>query len=621
MSNFEKQRCERYLRKTRTGSPIDFNKFKIFHIRINQQVRKEVLSAVAEDAGLIGTAAYNNSAIVSCLKRDKKVDCFPAALIEILDCDEKMTSIFIIPVGPAKQSTSNQKLFSWTHLVASINSDPENFDELLNVVVAGQDTFVDCHLPKVNARLERIIEQASMQNTIISEFCIVENYKALDLDSINLELENSRMELEETIATLNNANMTISEIETEPSIAFEMASLQDALPKPIIKKENTTDSFSQTEKQQENSQKSEDVPDQSTDEQSRKDSSDSLDNEAEIPPKNHEMNQMTGSTKLTLPIFKESENIKTWVKQSKFILTHTGVTDERKQVGHMSSRLPDHLQRAVILEMSKLDDAEITLDTFTNTLTRCCHKDNFEYENLLKKIRFSEEKHVNLRNFYYSVEELVRTTLDTKDEDLIKNIAFKEFLEKLPKKIQNSEMLLEYRKDSKRTHQERIEKCIELFNKYKNGEFSEVNNFNKSRKDLNNFSSKTTCNYCKKPGHLVKDCRKLAYVKKQEGNQKFSITCHNCGKKGHRAKECRSKQVQNNPIVCNSCGKKGHKSFECRSKPNQNNQKKFEKGNSQSDSNNKKINCSFCHKAGHYESQCYKKQNQSRREGYNKKGQ
>jgi len=263
--------------------------------------------------------------------------------------------------------------------------------------------------------------------------------------------------------------------------------------------------------------------------------------------------------------------------------------------------------------MSKLDDNEVTIDSFTDTLTRCCHKDNFEYENLLKKIRYNEEKHVNLRNFYYSVEELVRTTLETTDEDLIKSIAFKEFLEKLPKKIQNSEMLLEYRKDSKRTHQERIEKCIELFNKYKNGEFSEVNNFQQSRRDINHFS-KETCNYCKKPGHLVKDCRKLAYVKKQEGKQP-TVSCHSCGKKGHKSSDCRSRQPQQKLIICHSCGKKGHKSYECRSKPSQNGHKFSEKGNNKNFSNTKKIICSYCNKPGHYESTCFKKQNQGRREG------
>ena len=191
----------------------------------------------------------------------------------------------------------------------------------------------------------------------------------------------------------------------------------------------------------------------------------------------------------------------------------------------------------------------------------------------------------------------------------------KEFLEKLPKKIQNSEMLLEYRKDSKRTHQERIEKCIELYNKYKNGEFSEINNFQKSRGEMNNFS-KPTFNYCKKPGHLVKDCRKLAYNKK--GNQKSQLTCHNCGKKGHKAADCRSKPKQNKTIICHYCGKKGHKANECRSKQSNNNQKNYPTGNNRKDTNTKKITCSFCNKPGHYESNCFKKQNQSRREGFNK---
>ena len=613
MSNFEQQRCSRYLSKSRTRSPINFNNFKIFYIRINQQVRKEILFAVAEDAGLLGTRAFKNAQIAACLTRDKNVNVFPAAILEVLDTEEKHTSIFILPVGPAKAATGKENLFSWPHLVRGINGDPEIFESLINVVVAGSDQFTDCHLPKVNSRLEKILEDVSNHTPSSSDFCIMESYKALTVEQLNLAKETSQQELEETIQTLTNANMTISDIEeSEHSMAYEMSELGDSLPKPVIKQENV-DAESQTEKPTEK-------PTSDQDTQTEKDLADNSDDEVseiDIATKNHEMNQMTGSSKLNLPIFKESENIKTWVKQSKFILNHTGVTDERKQVGHMSSRLPAHLQRAVILEMSKLDDSEVTVETFTDTLTRCCHKDNFEYENLLKKIRFSEEKHVNLRNFYYSVEELVRTTLNTKDEDLIKAIAFKEFLEKLPKKIQNSEMLLEYRKDTKRTHQERIEKCIELFNKYKNGEFSEINNFQKSRNDFNSFTSNSTCNYCKKPGHVMKDCRKLAYTKTQ-GNQKFSITCHSCGKKGHKAAECRSKPQQNKIIICHSCGKKGHKANECRSKPSNNGQKNFFTGNSRNDTNSKKITCSFCHKPGHYESSCFKKQNQSRREGFNK---
>ncbi|CAG5101482.1 Oidioi.mRNA.OKI2018_I69.YSR.g17132.t1.cds [Oikopleura dioica] len=100
------------------------------------------------------------------------------------------------------------------------------------------------------------------------------------------------------------------------------------------------------------------------------------------------LNQMSNSTKIALPGFKKIDNIKTWIKQCSFILYYGGIDDEAKQVSHMCGRLPQPLQKTVILELSKGDDKDktkMTVKHFEATLEKCCRKDNFEYEIMLKR--------------------------------------------------------------------------------------------------------------------------------------------------------------------------------------------------------------------------------------------
>ena len=93
-------------------------------------------------------------------------------------------------------------------------------------------------------------------------------------------------------------------------------------------------------------------------------------------------------------------------------------------------------------------------------------------------------------------------------------------------------------------------------------------NFN--RETLNN-NGDYFCSFCKRYGHLLKSCRRLA--EKREGefrrNNSANIVCYRCGMKGHRREQCRE-QVRSMPdqgkriMTCYKCGKEGHMARECR---------------------------------------------------------
>ena len=84
------------------------------------------------------------------------------------------------------------------------------------------------------------------------------------------------------------------------------------------------------------------------------------------------------------------------------------------------------------------------------------------------------------------------------------------------------------------------------------------------------------CNYCKKPGHFIKDCNKKRYkdlerMKAQSQNQgpitqpkqsNDTTICVRCKKIGHKSNKCYA-------IICSFCHKIGHQASECRSKQQQ----------------------------------------------------
>ena len=112
-----------------------------------------------------------------------------------------------------------------------------------------------------------------------------------------------------------------------------------------------------------------------------------------------------------LPCFQETDNIKSWIRQCKFILFFGGVKDQGKQVSYMSSRLPQPLQKTVIIELSKVgeDASKMTLEHF-ETLTESV------FDNAIKEISFQNfldklPKKYKIRKCFLNKEKIKRKPL------------------------------------------------------------------------------------------------------------------------------------------------------------------------------------------------------------------
>ena len=247
------------------------------------------------------------------------------------------------------------------------------------------------------------------------------------------------------------------------------------------------------------------------------------DNDSSECPREHRINSLTSNQKFRLPKFREHDNCDAWVKKSDFILKLGGVDKDTKKISSMCSHLPDAIQDTVILELASLDEPHHTLEEFTKVLNRACKKNDIQYGVLLKKLKFNPDTHLNLRNFYYRIKQLVKQTIGEESEDMLEKISFKEFLEKLPQKVQSSEMLLEYRKNKDKTIMDLVDKCSELYDNYKAGSHNEINHitrergFKKKPFSPNSGKKSLTCHYCNKVGHIKTECRKLKADKEQKG--------------------------------------------------------------------------------------------------------
>ena len=102
----------------------------------------------------------------------------------------------------------------------------------------------------------------------------------------------------------------------------------------------------------------------------------------------------------------------------------------------------------------------------------------------------------------------------------------------------------------------------------KNNHFQQVllNN-----RELINNRGDYFCDFCKKYGHLLKSCRKMAEQRNGEflRNNSTNIECYRCGKKGHRRDQCmaqirEARPQERNTITCYKCGNQGHISRDCR---------------------------------------------------------
>ncbi|CAG5101542.1 Oidioi.mRNA.OKI2018_I69.YSR.g17192.t1.cds [Oikopleura dioica] len=188
----------------------------------------------------------------------------------------------------------------------------------------------------------------------------------------------------------------------------------------------------------------------------------------------HHINTLSSNHKIKLSMFKETDNCEAWVRKCEFIINLGGVKNAFKKISHMCSHLPEPIQETVILELAELEENQITIQEFIKTLNKACRKNEFQYETLFTKLKYNEEEHLNLRNFYYRVKQLVKQTIGEGCDKMVEKVAFKEFLNKLPQKIQKSEFLLEYRKE-KTNLMDIVDKCEELYEKFRKGDYTEVN--------------------------------------------------------------------------------------------------------------------------------------------------
>jgi hypothetical protein len=533
------------IREALSKSRVDIRTPKIILAKITKGVRAAVINAVAK-ASDISIGAQTRTDIADELL--EKGDAFPIIITDIIDPETKSKKKYIFPCGKVEKRKDQDQPLAWTNLVEFAKEDDSTLFDQTNMIVKDRPFSMDGVDKETIDRINYAMENPTDRSFFIEEFVV-------DIPE---------------------------QIKTEPSEAKTAS-------QPTGQQETTEKTEEDGSKTQ---NRSSDTDDKSTETPKE-------DNDSSECPREHRINSLTSNQKFRLPQFREHDNCDAWVKKSDFILKLGGVDKDTKKISSMCSHLPDAIQDTVILELASLDETHHTLEEFTKVLNRACKKNDIQYGVILKKLKFNPDTHLNLRNFYYRIKQLVKQTIGEESEDMLEKISFKEFLEKLPQKVQSSEMLLEYRKNKDKTIMDLVDKCSELYDNYKAGSHNEINHITRERGfknkpfSPNNGKKSLTCHYCKKVGHIKTECRKLKADRDQKG----------------------TKSNESGKIVCHSCNKPGHKSFECRSNPNQkSNQGKsgFSAGYKPT---SKGTSCRYCSKPGHFEKDCFKKKReQGRRE-------
>ena len=113
------------------------------------------------------------------------------------------------------------------------------------------------------------------------------------------------------------------------------------------------------------------------------------------------------------------------------------------------------------------------------------------------------------------------------------------------------------------------------------------------------------CNYCKKTGHLIRDCRSLKY--EQQGNQPQNDQnnrpqCQKCGQHNNVTQDCKCRNLQ-----CEKCGCMGHIGTVCLSNRNRTDNN-FNRNNNEIQRNevntDGKLKCYNCNRFGHLARVC-----------------
>jgi hypothetical protein len=562
---------------------IEPSEIKIIYIFIKAPIRCDMIIRVCEESNI----SYTNAP--KAIKELNKIgEVFPAIIIELMN--EKVCEIdfYVLPIGPACPKDSLEPLFYSNTLVKKINKQDLTLKEFTNTMRSGYELIV----PTWSNDSQKIVK--SISGGKCSRF-LVNKQK---ISERNWEEISNSDTIEEDDGQVEDPFASI-EVKIEPH--QNITEISDT--------GNEKQSSSQKSDTSHDKQKTTDNPEpkKAADKtQTDSDSDDSDGDEDTNEPKVHQINSLSTGSKLKLPDFKETDNCEAWVDKCSFLMKMGGIKDTAKKVQLLCSHLPDPIQETVITELALLEKEAITVEEFTRSLNKACKKNDLQYETLLKKLKYNPDTHLNLRNFFYRIKQLVKQTIGDGCEKMVEKISFKEFLEKLPPRVQKSEFLLEYRKEKSKGVMDVVDKCAELYDNYKGGDYSEINqvsHFKKgnnphkngrkfSKPSLNSMDKKIKCHFCGILGHKKSECRKLKAQSNNKG--KSEIICHNCGKRGHKSPECRLPKGFSQNRKDDSKG----------NRPNNN---KFSKGPG------KDIICNFCGIKGHKEATCFKKNNANRR--------
>jgi len=545
---------------------IDPNKIKYVYIYMKAPIRKEVIKVVCQESNI---EFQDPNQGIAALTRTGEI--FPAMIIELLNKNVLEIDFFVVPVGGIRPNSNvYEPVYYWTTLIKKLNQKDGQLKEHLNTIRSDDSFYVNTLSGNINDLVKRVVKGKYGTFIVDTKKPKTRGWDQASTGSIE----------DEAISSV------ISDIKTDSvEIKLEGEDL------------NATQFFdAETGSELPKSEPEETHPDIENDDDM--DSDDDDDTESVV----HQINSLSTNSKPKLPLFKETENCDAWVDKCIFLIEMGGIDNAAKKVQHLCSNLPAPIQETVITELALLDKEARTVKAFTETLNKACQKNNLEYETLLKNLKYNADTHLNLRNFYYRIKQLVKQTLGSGCDRMVETVSFKEFLSKLPPKVQKSPFLREYRKE-KTDIMQIVDKCAELYNDFKGGEYSEINqvshfkkgnkqNFNRGgrkfpKQSLNAIDKKIVCHFCGIPGHKKNECRKLKAQNNSQGKQE--IICHNCGKRGHKSPECRLPKKE---------GFQGKKTY----------------GNKPSHKAGKDITCNFCGIKGHKEANCFKKNNANRRE-------
>lgn len=521
---------------------FDSSSITTVYVYMKAPIRSNVIRVVCEESSVKYVASKLDKENLATLRRTGEI--FPAVILKLANKEHQSFDYHIVPVGGILPKRDIRiPLFLWRDLTHGLSGEDAAKTVYANKLRYDDIIHSNDWSPNVRTLIKRVVGRKTGKFIIGQE-----KKKRYTEDTASVADTISDSELSDHEADLEA-------IKTEPT---------DDLEKTIVPDHSFDDPqslpASVTEETQGN--QSAEPGDEGDDEDDDSSDNDSLNGEFVI-------NSLSHGSKLKLPGFKETDNCEVWVNKCIFLIEMGGIIDKAKKVHHLCSHLTDPIQETVITELALLNKTDITVDEFTKALNKACKKNKFQYESLLADLKYNQDTHLNLRNFFYRIKQLVKQTVGNDSDTMVDKVSFMKFLEKLPAKVQQSEFLREYRKE-KSDIMEIVDKCAELYDDFKCGQYSEANNIDSNDKEVK-------CHFCGIPGHIKDECRKLK-AHMANNNGKNDIVCHTCGRRGHKSPECRSKPQGKKEyfdsrkshvrqdITCHFCKKKGHKEADCFSK-------------------------------------------------------